>query len=84
MSTQACTPPSFPPYRPSGYLSAAMLSSVNVWDDSHWQCETCGISFPPHMAALMIDAVLRVSDPGSDLFNGENFRDAEVAAAGGR
>jgi hypothetical protein len=35
------------------------------------------------MAALMIDAVLRVSDPDSDSFDGENFKDAIEASKGG-
>jgi hypothetical protein len=35
------------------------------------------------MAAMMIDAVLRVSDPDCDSYDGETFEDAKVADRGG-
>ena len=59
---------------------------VTMWDNGHWCCEACGISFPPRMAAVMIDAVLRVSDPDSDSYDWkeETFKDAIVAASGGK
>jgi hypothetical protein len=67
-------------HRPYG---GAKGQIVTIWDGGHWRCQTCGISFPQHMAALMIDAVLRVSDPDSDSFDGENFKDAIEASKGG-
>jgi len=50
-----------------------------VWDGGCWHCLQCGVSLTPQMAALMIDAVLRVSDPDSDSYNGETFLDAIAA-----
>jgi hypothetical protein len=63
-------------HRPEG---GARGQITTMWDAGHWRCELCGISLPPHMAALMIDAVLRVSDPDSDSFDGEMFEDAKIA-----
>jgi len=56
---------------------------VTAWDGGYWRCERCHVSLSPFMAALMIDAVLRVSDPDSDMFDGVIFEDAKVAADGG-
>jgi len=68
-------------HRPEG---GARGQIVTMWDGGHWRCTICGISFPPRMAAMMIDAVLRVSDPNSDSYNGTIFADALVAASGGK
>lgn len=59
---------------------------VTMWDGGCWQCEVCGISLPPRMAAVLVDAVLRVSDPDSDSYShgGRTFADSMVAAKGGQ
>jgi hypothetical protein len=56
---------------------------VTVWDEGRWNCPVCGVSLTPRMAAILLDAVLRVSDPNSDSFDGETFEDARVANKGG-
>ena len=67
-------------HRPDG---GVRTQNCTIWDGGNWRCEICDISLPPRMAAMMIDAVLRVSDPDSDLFNGETFEEACEAAKGG-
>jgi hypothetical protein len=67
-------------HRPDG---GVRTQNCTIWDGGCWRCEICDISLPPRMAAMMIDAVLRVSDPDSDSFNGETFEDAYKAAKGG-
>ena len=66
-------------HRPFGGYKGQVCT---IWDDGHWRCEVCDISLPPRMAAIMIDAVLRVSDPDSDSFDGTTFEDAKIAARG--
>lgn len=57
---------------------------VTMWDGGHWRCEICRMALPAHVAAILIDAVLRVSDPDSDSYvERENtFADAIAAAKG--
>lgn len=52
--------------------------------EGHWRCQNCDIVLPPRSAAILLDAVLRVSDPDSDSFDGESFADAVAAGRGGR
>jgi hypothetical protein len=66
--------------RPYG---GARAQIVTEWDEGHWRCERCNLALWPSAAFLMIDAVLRVSDPDSDSYDGETFADARAAAAGG-
>lgn len=70
-------------HRPDGGYRG---QQVTMWDNGHWCCEACGISLPPHMAAVLIDAVLRVSDPDSDSYdeNANTFGDALIAESGGK
>jgi len=68
--------------RPGGW---ARVQICTMWDGGYWRCGKCGIALPPHMAAVLIDAVLRVSDPDSDSYdrNEKTFEDAMHAAKGG-
>ena len=69
-------------HRPEG---GARGQIVTMWDGGHWRCQTCGISLPPRMAGVLIDAVLRVSDPDSDSYdeNEKVFADSVLAIEGG-
>lgn len=53
---------------------------VTQWDNGWWQCEICQLRLPEHQAFLLIDAVLRVSDPDSDSYDQKEkvFADAQV------
>jgi rubrerythrin len=44
-----------------------------------WVCNHCNLKLTPREAFLLLDAVLRVSDPNSDSFNGITFLDARKA-----
>jgi len=61
-------------------------TGVTANGGGHWSCPSCGISLPPRIAAVLIDAVLRVSDHDSDSYDydEEHFADAVLAAVGGR
>lgn len=63
--------------------AAAGAQVCSVWDGGAWTCERCGVRMTRHHAFSLLDAVLRVSDPDSDSFDGETFADARRAAAGG-
>jgi hypothetical protein len=65
-----------PPGGPRGQVVTAL-------DQGYWRCEVCGVRLPPDIAAVVLDAVLRVSDSDSDSYDGETFKDARIAAAGG-
>ena len=69
-------------HRPEG---GARGQIVTMWDGGHWRCQTCGISLPPRMAGVLIDAVLRVSDPDSDSYdeNEKVYADSVLAIEGG-
>lgn len=62
-----------------------MAWKVRQWENGWWECGKCGVRLTPRMAALLIDAVLRVSDPDSDSYDEEEhvFKDSVVAAKGG-
>ncbi len=57
---------------------------VTVWDGGYWECGICRLRLPAFSMALLIDAVLRVSDPNSDSYDEKEktFKDA-IEAAGG-
>jgi hypothetical protein len=60
--------------------------SLMDWSPGCWTCPSCEVVLPPRIAAILLDAVLRVSDPDSDSYDegSKTFGDALDAAAGGR
>ena len=51
------------------------------WDNGGWSCDVCGTRLPPQCAMILIDAVLRVTDPDGecDSYDGETYQDAREA-----